>query len=301
MNTLQNIRAFLLAARQRSFSAAAAELGVAPSVMTKRISQLEGELGVRLFIRSTRGLALTGAGEHYRPRLLRLVAELDDLFHGAEAENRGLVGSLRIKAPTTVTSLYLGDLFGEFHARHPGLTLDISLMDRSVNPLEEGFDVALGALPASYTDVADIPLGTYPRRLCAAPAYLARRGWPQHPRELADHDCLTSRPIGTAWTFDSADGPLSVAVHSRFNANDSRVLLGALCRGAGIGIFPTHLVRPELRDGRVVEVLADYPVALLHFKAMVPRIKAQRPEIRTFVAFLAACMQPVAPWEADAA
>src|SRR6185503_18315089 len=193
MNTLLNIKAFLLVARTGSFSGAARELGVAPSVVTKRITGLEDEMGAQLFVRSTRALALTSAGERLLPQYQRLVAELDEIIGAASATERGIEGHVRVKGPTTLTSLFLGPIFCEFHAKNPGLTMEIVLLDRSVNPLEEGFDIVIGALPA-------------------APEYVDAKGAPETPNELVDHDCLTSVLLGNTWLFENGPSTTSVEV-----------------------------------------------------------------------------------------
>src|SRR3990167_46607 len=135
MNALQNVKAFLLSARTGSFSAAARELGLSPSVITKRITQLEDHIGTSLFHRSTRNIALTDAGARILPRCVRIVAELEETLNKA-ASRQGLEGHLRIKSPTTVASHALGDIFAEFNGLHPELTLELILVDRSVNPIE---------------------------------------------------------------------------------------------------------------------------------------------------------------------
>ena len=191
LDTLLNIKAFLSTARAGSFSAAARELGVAPSVITKRISRLEDQMHAKLFIRSTRQLILTELGERYLPRYQAIVGEIDDALKGADQVARGIEGHLRIKAPTTITIAYLGTIISDFQVAYPHVTVDVVLVDRSVNPIEEGFDVALGSLPAFYPNVIDEPLCPYPRVACAAPRYLQERGTPLHPRDLLEHDCLT--------------------------------------------------------------------------------------------------------------
>jgi DNA-binding transcriptional LysR family regulator len=298
VNTLLNIRAFLLVARSGSFSAAARDLAVAPSVITKRISQLEEEMGAHLFVRSTRGLSLTSAGERLLPRYLSLVAELDEIITGAAGES-GIQGNLRIKSPTTVTSAYLGALFSEFHARHPGLDLEIVLMDRSVNPLEEGFDMVIGARPATYPNVEDIPLGVYRLVLCGSPEYLHSRSAPRQPAELVEHRCLTSVLLGNTWLFESSGGTISVEVHSKFHANDGRVLLEAVRRGLGFATLPAYLAAADLRAGTLVRVLEDFPLVPFWLKALVPRVRMNKPAVRELVAFLRDRMQPLPPWEAE--
>ncbi len=288
-------------ARVGSFSAAARELRVAPSVVTKRITQLEGELRTRLISRSTRGLALTAAGERLLPRFLKLVGELEELFV-QRTDDRGVIeGHLRIKGPTTITSLYLGALFSEFLVVHPRVTLEVVLMDRSVNPLEEGFDLVVAARPASYPNVIDVPLCAYPHVLCCSPGYLRGRDSPAHPGELIDHDCLTSVLFGTNWPFESPGGALSVEIRSRLHANDGRVVLEAARRGLGFAPLPAYLVEEDLRDGRLVKVLEEYPMAAPWLKALVPRMKTDKPAVRELVAFVKARMQPVAPWDAPRA
>ena len=301
MNTLLNIKAFLLVARTGSFSGAARELGVAPSVVTKRITRLEDEMGAQLFVRSTRALSLTTAGERLLPQYQRLVAELDEIIGAAAASEYGIEGHVRLKGPTTLTSLFLGPIFCEFHARNPGLTMEIVLLDRSVNPLEENFDIVIGALPASYPNVTDFPLGPYSIALCAAPDYVETRGAPETPNELVDHDCLTSVLLGNTWIFENGSGTTagttSVEVRSKLHVNDTRVLSDATRKGIGIAILPRFLVREDLASGRLVEVMKSHPVPIFWIKAQVPRIKMNKPAVSQLVDFLKARMQPTPPWE----
>jgi DNA-binding transcriptional LysR family regulator len=195
-------------ARLHSFSGAARELGVAPSVITKRITQLEKSMGVQLVVRSTRGLALTAAGDRYLRASRR--SEFEELFEARDAEQLKLEGHLRIKSPTTITTEALGVLFAEFMVDHPGISLEVVLVDRSVNPLEEGFDFALGALPVSYPNVIDVPICPYELVTCCAPKYLVGKSAPQHPNELVDYECLTTVLFRTTWVFESSRGALSV-------------------------------------------------------------------------------------------
>lgn len=297
MNTLLNIKAFLLVARTGSFSGAARELGVAPSVVTKRITRLEDEMGAQLFVRSTRSLALTSAGERLLPKYQLLVAELDEIIGATSAAERGIEGHLRIKGPTTLTSLFLGPIFCEFHAQNPGLTMDIVLLDRSVNPLEEGFNVVIGTLPASYPNVTDFPLGPYSIALCAAPSYVEAKGAPESPNELIDHDCCTSVLLGNTWVFENAPGTTSVEVRSKLHANDTRVLREAARRGIGIAVLPRFLVNDDLKTGKLVELMPAYPVPTFWMKALVPRIKMNKPAVAELVNYLKARMQPSPPWE----
>jgi DNA-binding transcriptional LysR family regulator len=297
MNTLLNIKAFLLVARTGSFSGAARELGVAPSVVTKRITRLEDEMGAQLFVRSTRALALTPAGERLLPQYQRLVAELDEIIGAASNAERGIEGHLRIKGPTTLTSAFLGPIICDFHAMNPGLTVEVVLMDRSVNPLEEGYDLALGALPASYPNVTDFPLGPYSIALCASPSYVEAKGVPESPNDLIDHDCCTSVLLGNTWVFENAPSTVSVEVRSKLHANDNRVLRDAAVRGIGLAVLPRFVAHEDLKAGRLVEVMPNHPVPTFWMKALVPRIKMNKPAVAELVNFLKSRMQPLPPWE----
>ncbi len=288
-----------MVARVGSFSAAARELSVAPSVVTKRITRLEERMRTRLIVRSTRGLALTAAGERFVPRFMRVVAELEELFIGCTAEQGGIEGHLRIQGPTTVTSMYLGALFSEFQAIHPRISLEVLLMDRSVNPLEEGYDLVFGAQPTSYPNVVDVPLCPYTQVACCSPTYLQGRQKPVHPQDLTDHECMTTVLLGNSWQFESPRAPVGVDVRSRFHANDGRVVLQGVLRGLGIAILPRYLVEEHVQQGRIVVLLEEFPVASLWLKALVPRMKIDKPAVRELVAFLKTNMQPLAPWDAD--
>ncbi len=283
---LIDIEAFLATARAGSFSAAARDIGVAPSVVTKRVGRLEAEIGSRLFVRSTRRLTLTTEAERLRPRLHLLISELEDALSGAHPPERGLHGHLRVKAPTTLGTLFVGQSIARFQAANPSITTELQLIDRSVNPLEEGLDIALGALPQSYASVIETPLCPYQRVLVAAPDYLERAGTPTAPSELVQHKCLAFVPVGLTWSFESEQGPVRVDVHATFTVNDSRLLVAAAAEALGITVVPSFLVREELAKGRLVALLEDFPISPLWFKAMVPRNKAHRPEVAALLEHL---------------
>ena len=297
MNTLINIKAFLLVARTGSFSGAARELSVAPSVVTKRITRLEEEMGAQLFVRSTRALSLTSAGERLLPQYQRLVAELDEIIGATAAAERGIEGHLRVKGPTTLTSLYLGPILCDFHALNPALTMDIVLLDRSVNPLEEGFDLVVGALPASYPNVVDVPLCPYRILLCAAPSYLDAKGRPEHPTELTDHDCITSVLMGNTLVFEQPPSTVSVEVRSKLHVNDTRVSREAALRGIGIATLPEFLVAEDLRKGTLISLLEETPIPAFWLKATVPKIKLNKPAVHELIDYLKSRMHPTPPWQ----
>lgn len=292
---LIDIVAFLVSARTGGFSAAAREIGTTPSVVSKRVGRLEDEIGETLFRRSTRALTLTPEGERLQPKLQRIVAELEDTLSNRESGGTALRGSLRVRTPTTVGQQFIARAVHRFQHLHPAMTVELHLLDRPVNPLEDGFDISLGALPQSFSGVKETPFCPYPRMLVAAPSYLDRNPAPQLPGEIPQHDCLAFVLVGHTWTFEGPSGPVAVDIRARYSVNDSRVLLEAAEDGLGLAMVPSYLARESVAAGRLVELLPDYPVSELWFKALVPSHKTHRPEIIAFIDHLRRALDP-APW-----
>ena len=297
MNTILNVSAFLRVARLGSFSGAAREMKAVTSVVIKRISQLENEVGTKLLIRSTRGLALTAAGERYIPQFVRLVAAYDEVFKGEGTPSHRIEGSVRIITPPTITSMFLGAMFTNFQLRNPRVDMEVIMMERSINPLEEGFDLALGAWPIAYPNVIDVPLCRYELVTVCAPSYLKGKEKPTHPTELVDHQCLTTSLFRSTWGFTHARGSMTVEVHSRMQSSDSRMVRDAARMGMGLPILPRMLVDDDLRAGTLVTLLEDFPVAAYWVKMLVPRMKINRPVVHALVAFLKESMQAIQPVE----
>jgi DNA-binding transcriptional LysR family regulator len=299
MDTLDNIKTFLAVVRTGSFSAASRELDLVPSVVTKRINQLEHRLKATLFIRSTRKLELTDTGERYYPRFLAIIKEVDDTFRDVASAKSRIEDHIRIKCPTTLTTMYFGKIFTAFQTAYPGVHLDLVLMDRSVNPVEEGFDIAIGALPSSYTNVADLPLCRMPRSAVAAKIYLAQQGEPRHPRDLLNHHCLSFIATGNSWFFGGASGSININVHPTLSVNDSLVLLDAVRAGLGIAVLPKHIAQADIDQGCIQPILTDFPVADLWVKALVPENRMNNPAVKAALGWLKEATQPLAPWERD--
>ena len=270
IDTLTNLKTFLAVARTGSFAAAARELKVAPSVVTKRIGQIEWRLKAALFERSTRRVALTAIGQRHLPAVQRAVADVEGLFTDLMADRGELQGPLRIKSPGTLAVHLLGPLLLGFQQAHPRIDIELLTLDRAVNPVDEGFDLALTLMPDAYPGVVTEPLCPMPRVLCAAPAYLARAGVPMHPRELAEHAILNFLPMGTLWAFDSATGPIQVRVRPHLGSNQGQLLLAAALAGQGLARLSAYQSQAPLADGRLVRVLPEFPLSPLWLKALVP-------------------------------
>lgn len=297
MDTLANLRAFVAAAETGSFSEAARQAGLAPSVIAKRIDQLEWRIRAPLFARSTRRLTLTDVGERYLPTLRTLVRQMEDTLDGMALASGALEGHIRIKMPTTLGQLFLSELFNRFLQSQPRISMEVVLADRSVNPIEEGFDMAIGARPESYGQVLDHPLCPIRRRLCAAPDYLARKGAPQAPADLLEHDCLVLTTTGTRWELQGPQGLVGVDVRAKLKSNDGLALREATLNGQGVALLADYLVAPALRDGRLVEVLPEMHLPDIWLKALVPANRIDLPRIRALLLWLTEQLQQTPLWD----
>lgn len=297
MDTLANMRAFVAVAETGSFSEAARQAGLAPSVIAKRVDQLEWRIQAPLFTRSTRRLTLTDVGERYLATLRTLVRQVDETLGGMAQASGALEGHIRIKMPTTLGQLYLGGLLNRFLQSQPRVSLEVVLADRSVNPIEEGFDIAIGARPESYGQVQDHPLCPIRRGLCAAPAYLDRQGEPLTPTDLLAHDCLVLATTGTRWELQGPQGLVGVDVRAKLKSNDGLALREATLQGLGIALLADYLVAPDLRAGRLREVLPGLQLPDLWLKALVPANRIDLPRIRALLLWLGEALRQTPLWE----
>jgi DNA-binding transcriptional LysR family regulator len=284
MDNLLNIRTFLAAARLGSFAAAARSLSVSPSVVSKRISQLEHEFRLTLFHRSTRDLRLTEDGSRLLPRCAKLVSGYDEMRNVAPREQ--ISGPLRVDAPGSVTAMILGPIFCEFLAEHPAIDLDLRLTDRLDNPLARSCDLTIGTRPSTYEEVRDYPLMPYPCAAYASSGYVERDGNPAHPRDLAAHHCLVSLLHGKTWHFYGDEGDFAITVKPRLAVNDTIVLREAVRQGLGIAVLPTFLVEDGLAAGTIMPVLGSYRPPPMWIKAQVSTQKAARPSVNALLDFL---------------
>ena len=286
MDYVAHIQTFMAVVRDGSFSEAARELGVVPSLVAKRISSLEQHLNTRLFERTTRKVNLTEAGEKFHSRASGVVSDLEDLLDTVERDDGKLEGRIRLMAPTTLGIQRLGPLLNEFLSQHPRITLEIALVDRSTNPAEEGFDLAISGRLASYEGVVEMPLRPVQPTLCATPRYLAEHPEIEHPRDLSNHHCLVFSATGSDWHFQSVRGVISVEVQSRLLADDNMTLLDATLRSLGVAILPSYVVDEHLRQGTLVAVLPKFPPQENWFKAYVPRRRAQVARVHALIEWL---------------
>jgi DNA-binding transcriptional LysR family regulator len=297
MDHLASIRTFLRVADVENFSEAARQLGLPKSLVTKRINALEQALGIPLLVRTTRRVRLTESGGLYRARVAGLIEELDLLESSLSEGALQLRGLLRVSSPTAFGILELRPALAEFMARHPDLTIELLLNDQPVNPAEEGFDVVITDTASISGQFEEQPLFRFDLVCCAAPDYLARRGTPQLPADLREHDFLhyLYAESGHELRFARDEERFRVLVHPRLSSNSGAVMRDAALAGDGIAVLPHFLIPDELRDGALIELLPDYRLPQPQMKAVMPRRREIVPKTRQLVEFLQQHMARLCP------
>ena len=289
MDRFAALEAFVRVAETQSFSEAARRLRSSKSAVSRNIGALEAELGTRLFNRTTRSLKLTEAGRAYFERVGRILADLDDADRALGQLQASPRGRLSVSAPMSFGFLHLAPALPAFLERFPEVEVDLSLNDRFVDVVDEGFDVALriGALPDSSLMARRItPIR---RTLCASPDYFRRLGTPQAPEDLKAHECLRNSNVARTqeWRFVDAEGQtILVPVSGRVSANNGDALRVIALAGMGIASLPTFIVGADLRTGALVSALDPFVPQDIAMSAVYPHARHLSPKVRAFVDFL---------------
>ncbi len=251
--------AFVRAVEGKGFTAAARELEVTPSAVSKLVTRLEHRLGVRLLQRSTRRLALTAEGEIYFERVQRIVADIEDAEADVMRFGQRASGRVRISVGTAFATYALVPALPEFMARHPEITLDLLITEYPIDLIEAGIDLAIRIGPLGDINLVAYPIGNFERVISAAPAYLQRHGVPQRPEDLARHNCLTLPGLAgqAEWPFRHGDGVRPVAVKGRLTVNNAETLYELALLGLGVIRLSDLIVGPAIRSGRLVPILLD--------------------------------------------
>lgn len=294
MDRLDAMQLFARVAESGSFSAVAQQLGVARSVVTRKIAALEAHLGVKLMVRSTRRLTLTSAGTAYLERC-RVILNLVDVAEEDVAHERAMPrGRIRIGLPLSFGLRRLAPLLLDFSQKYPEVSLDMDYSDRVVNLIEEGFDLSIRI--TSRLEPGDVvrKLGTCRLLVLASPEYLARRGRPGHPDELGQHDCLgySSRSSSQTWVFTVNGRPEHFNVRCRINANNGDALMSATVRGLGISIQPDFIAESDVASGRAECILEDFAPPELGIHAVLPSNRHVPHRVRALIDFLSAALAP---------
>ncbi len=301
MDKLATIQAFAQVVESGSFAKAAERLGLSTSATSRQVAELEAHLQTRLLNRTTRRVSLTEGGRAYYERVVQLLADLDEAEQ--EAARAAVVPRGVIKLTTAVNFgvRHVAPAIAAFMARHGEVRFDVSLSDRIIDLVEEGFDLAIRIGTAGPHNVVARKLGETAVVPCASPAYLAARGTPQVPEDLARHNCFTYEYAAprNLWTFRDAQGrERQVGVSGNLHANNGDLLAEAAARGAGIVLEPAFVVGPEVRAGRLVPLLQDFAPPPLPIYAVYPSRKHLSAKVRLFVDFLVGHFAGAQDWSA---
>ena len=296
MDSLGGFTVFVQVAETRSFVAAGRLLGVSASAIGKSVARLEDKLGVRLFHRSTRSITLTAEGLLFLERSRRILAEIEAAELELSQSHAAPRGRLRVSLPL-VSTLVL-PVLGQFMRQYPEVELDLDFSDRMVDVIEEGFDAVVRTGEPADSRLSARKLGSFQTVLVASPGYLAQRGMPMRPGDLAGHVCLHFRYPTTGklevWPLRMGPGeaPAELPISMVCNNIETRVCFAL--QGLGIACLPDFSIREALADGRLQSVLAPYVEHTGSFHVLWPSGRQVPPKIRVFVDFLSERVFPVA-------
>ena len=300
MDRLKAMETFVRVVREGSFAAASDQLGLSRAIVTKHVMQLEKQLGARLINRTTRRFSVTEIGQTYFDfcvRLLQEMVEQDALVNRLQEEPRG---ELKVLAPKSFGSLYLGNIVSEFMACYPEIRVTLMLSDLSMHGLdlvEHGFDLAIRVQAPSDSSLVTRCIGSLQWLLCASPDYLAAHGEPQTLADLARHKCLLhSKHSDGVWHFHSAQGEQPVKVAGVMTTNSVMVLHQVTRNDMGIALLPTYCVGPDLAKGLLKQVLGAYAGPHESIYVLYPHRHLVAAKIRLFIDFIAARIS-ASPWD----
>lgn len=271
-----------------SFVKAADALNMSKAAVSRYVVDLETRLGVRLLHRTTRRLSLTDEGLVFHSRSKELLAELAEAEDEITSRSDAASGVLRINAPFTFGILHLAPLWGAFRELHPKVTLDVTLADRLVDLVEEGYDLAIRIASLDNSTLVSRKLATTRMVLCASPTYLERHGTPLGPGDLAGHDVISYSYWSTRdeWRFDGPRGPVSVKTKPCIHTNNGDTCRAAALMHQGVILQPTFLVGRDLADGSLVELMPEYRSIELGIYAVYPTRQHVSAKVRVLIEFL---------------
>ncbi|WP_444897155.1 LysR family transcriptional regulator [Microbulbifer sp. SSSA005] len=287
METIAAIPIFVTVAETGGFSPAAKLLGISKSAVSKRVTQLELQLGVKLLHRTTRKLSLTEAGEHFYEHArvaYKSAKDAQDAVMQLQGEPRG---RLRINAPMSFGRLHLAPLIPVFMKRYPEISIDMVLDDKVVDLVGEGFDIAIRGGDLPDTSLIARKLAPLKSVLCASPAYLKEFGEPTELEQLSAHNCLIftySRDV-KEWGFIKDNHLHTIEVKGNYQVNNSEALREALLQGVGIGRLPTFVAGPDIEAGKLIPLFEEYQMPAKSIYAVFPERQFMPAKVRAFIDF----------------
>jgi DNA-binding transcriptional LysR family regulator len=288
MDKFKEMQAFVAVVESGSFVKAADQLETSKAAVSRYIAQLEERLGVRLMQRTTRRLSLTDEGHAFFTHCKETLTLIQDAEEEIQNKRNSPTGLIRINAPLTFGVLHLAPLWGKFTALYPQVRLEVTLIDRVVDLVEEGYDLAVRVASLPSSTLISRQLASTSLVVCASPNYLKGKATPQHPRDLKDHSVISYSYLATGdeWVFQGPEGEVRVKTHSKIHTNNGDTCRSAALAHQGIILQPTFIVGHDIQRGDLVELLPQFKSVELGIYAVYPSRKLVSPRIRALVDFL---------------
>ncbi len=290
MDKFTEIQTFVAVVEAGSFVKAANGMNMSKAAVSRYVLEMETRLGVRLLHRTTRRLSLTEEGQTFYARAKDLLTDLEDAENEITAQSDNASGILKINAPFTFGILHLAPLWGDFKALYPRIKLDITLADRIVDLVDEGYDMAIRIATLENSTLISKRLASTRVILCASPGYLQKNGTPLHPKELAQHEIISySYWAGKdEWQFDGPQGRESVKINPGIYTNNGDTCRAAALANHGIILQPSFIIGQDIRDGTLVELMPEFKSIELGIYAVYPTRKYVSAKVRLLIEFLTA-------------
>jgi len=284
MDRITSMVAFVKVVDSGGFSAAARRLDGSPTMMSKHVQFLEDTLGVRLLNRSTRKISLTEVGKAYYERCTQILGEIDKADAYARSLQSTPQGFLRVNTSPAL-SVFIARTTARYAELYPEVSIKMTMTDRMIDMIEDGYDLAVRMHPVAESSLIVRRLTTYRLVLCGSPGYFARHGTPKVLAELERHNCLiySYSPFGHEWRLGGKAAAQSVHVSGRFESNSGYALRLAALSGLGIVTAPHFLVADDLKSGRLVEILQEFPAPELAINIIYPHRQHLSTKVRAFV------------------
>jgi DNA-binding transcriptional LysR family regulator len=287
LRDLNKLNTFVRVAQCQSFTKAAAELRTRPSVVSKRMKELEESLGFSVLNRSTHGLALTEAGRGLFQQCLEILAKLDHYVTERRNIETGPFGTLRIQATSDYSRFILAPLTTQFVEQHPGVRVHLSVVPDNFISAESGFDVIVSGQKPSLPGIVAHDLGAIRHVICGSPQYFRKFGRPKTPQDLREHNCLADLYSGPkSWPFRNSPRPLLVEVKGSLSSNSSAVLIRMALNGSGIIRVPLHAVQKEITDKKLDVIFKNVALSPERMSAYCARVKRLPAKTADFISFL---------------
>lgn len=282
------MRTFASVVEATSFVGAANALGLSKTAVSRYVGELEQRLGVRLLHRTTRKLSLTAEGEVFYARCKELLGEIAEAEAEVTSGTSDASGLLKVTVPVSFGVSHLAQVWGEFKARHPKVTLDVTVSDRVADLVEDGFDLAIRIAQLPNSSLISRRLTSTRMVLCASPGYLRRAGTPQHPGELARHEVLAYSHWSNRdeWTFEGPEGSVTVRTNPCIRSNNGDICRAGALQHQGIILQPTFIVGHDLAAGTLVELMPSYRSIELGVYAVYASRRHVAPKVRALIDLL---------------